>query len=55
VSSADPQMTAGVRLATWAGLPVAPTDLVNLRLVLMVAIPNLTGLVLAFGLALRRR
>jgi hypothetical protein len=55
VSSADPQITAGVRLATWAHLPVGAHDLVNLRLALMVAIPNLAGLVLAFGLALRRR
>jgi hypothetical protein len=55
VSSADPQVTAAVRLSNWAGAPVTPDSVVNLRLALMVAIPNLAGLVLAFGIALRRR
>ena len=51
----DPQVTASVRLAKWAGLAVGCNDITNLRLVLMVATANLAGLVLAFGLALRRR
>jgi hypothetical protein len=34
--------------------PVVASDFVNLRLLLMVAIPNLAGLILAFGLALCR-
>ena len=53
--SDDPQVTASVRLAKWAGLAAGPDDVSNLRLILMIAIPNLAGLVLAFGLALRRR
>jgi hypothetical protein len=55
VGTADPQVTAGVRLATWMHLPVGTDDLLNLRLLLLVAIPNLSGLVLAFGVALRSR
>src|SRR5262245_5174557 len=54
IADADPQVTGALRLATWAGLPVRADDVTNLRLVLMVAVPNLAGLVLAFGLALRR-
>jgi len=41
-------------MAKWAGLPVGSDDITNLRLILMIAIPNLAGLVLVFGLALRR-
>jgi hypothetical protein len=52
---ADPQVTAATRLGTWAGLPVTADGVANIRLVLMVAVPNLAGLVLAFGMALRRR
>jgi len=55
IGSDDPQVTASVRLAKWGGLAVGSDDITNLRLVLMVATPNLAGLVLAFGLALRRR
>jgi hypothetical protein len=55
IGSDDPQVTASVRLARWAGLAIGSDDITNLRLVLMVAVPNLAGLVLAFGLALRRR
>lgn len=51
----DPQVTGSLRLAKWAGFAVGPDDVSNLRLILMIAIPNLAGLVLAFGLALRRR
>jgi hypothetical protein len=55
IADADPQVTASLRLAKWAQLPVGADDVSNLRLVLMIAIPNLAGLVLAFGLALGRR
>jgi hypothetical protein len=55
LGTADPQITAGVRLATWVHLPIVANDLMNLRLLLLVAVPNLAGLVFAFGLALRRR
>jgi hypothetical protein len=55
IGSEDPQVTASVRLAKWAGLAVGSDDVSNVRLILMIAIPNLAGLVLAFGLALRRR
>jgi hypothetical protein len=51
----DPQLTGAVRLAKWAGLPVGSDDVTNVRLILMIATPNLAGLVLAFGHALRRR
>jgi len=55
IGSDDPQVTASVRLTRWTGLAIGSDDITNLRLVLMVAVPNLAGLVLAFGLALRRR
>jgi len=55
VGADDPQVRAVVRLAKWAGLPITADDVGNARLVLMIAIPNLAGLVLAFGIALRRR
>jgi len=42
-----------VRLASWAGLKLTAVDLGNLRLALMSLLPNLAGLVLAFGVALR--
>jgi hypothetical protein len=41
-----------VRLTTWAGMKLAADDVVNLRLLLMAALPNIAGLVLCFGLAL---
>jgi len=54
IADADPQVTGAVRLAQWAGLSVTATDIGNLCLVLMALLPNLAGLVLAFGSALRR-
>jgi hypothetical protein len=54
IADPDPQVTATVRLAQWAGLGVTATDIGNLRLVLMALLPNLAGLVLAFGSALRK-
>ena len=53
VADADPQVTGAVRLASWAGLKLTAVDLGNLRLALMSLLPNLAGLVLAFGVALR--
>jgi len=41
-----------LRLATWAGLRLEAADVVNLRLILMTLLPNIAGLVLAFGVAL---
>jgi hypothetical protein len=54
IGAADPQVTAALRLATWAGLKVTADDVVNLRLALMATLANIAGLVLAFGIALRR-
>jgi hypothetical protein len=54
-ADADPQVTAALRLATWLGLKLAPDDVVNFRLGLMAMLPNIAGLVLAFGVALRGR
>jgi hypothetical protein len=54
IADADPQVTGAVRLAQWIGLGVTATDVGNLRLVLMALLPNIAGLVLAFGSALRR-
>ncbi len=54
IADTDPQVTASVRLATWVHIPVAAEDVVNLRLALMVAIPNLAGLILAFAAGLMR-
>jgi hypothetical protein len=48
-------VTAALRLATWLGLNLAAADVVNLRLALMAILPNISGLVLACGVALRRR
>ena len=52
IATADPQVTAVVRLTTWAGFRLAADDVVNLRLVLMAMLPNIAGLVLMFGVAL---
>ncbi len=54
IADADPQVTAVLRLATWAGLKLTTDDVANLRLALMAVMPNIAGLVLAFGIALRR-
>jgi hypothetical protein len=54
VADADPQLAGASRLATWAGLRFTTDDLGNLRLALMALLPNLAGLVLCFGVALRR-
>jgi hypothetical protein len=54
IADADPQVTAALRLVRWAGLKLATDDVVNLRLALMAILPNIAGLVLAFGSALRR-
>jgi hypothetical protein len=54
VADADPQLAGASRLATWAGLRFTTDDLGNLRLALMALLPNLAGLVLCFGSALRR-
>ena len=52
IAAPDPQVTAVVRLTTWAGFRLAADDVANLRLLLMAALPNIAGLVLCFGLAL---
>jgi hypothetical protein len=44
----------GMRLAKWLGLAVTADNVVNLRLALMALLPNVSGLVLAFALALRK-
>ena len=54
IADADPQVTAALRLVRWAGLKLATDDVTNLRLTLMAILPNIAGLVLAFGTALRR-
>jgi hypothetical protein len=54
VADADPQLSGALRLASWAGLRATADDLSNLRLALMALMPNLAGLVLCFGVALRR-
>jgi hypothetical protein len=53
IADADPQVTAAVRLASWAGISLTAGDIGNLRLAMMGLLPNLAGLVLAFGVALR--
>jgi len=55
IADADPQVTAAVRLSTWAGLRFSTDDVENLRLALMAMLPNIAGLVLAFGVAVRGR
>ena len=52
IAAPGPQVTAVVRLTTWAGFGLAADDVANLRLVLMAMLPNIGGLVLCFGLAL---
>ena len=54
IAGADPQVTAALRLATWAGLGLKADDVVKLRLALMALLPNLAGLLLAFAIALRK-
>ena len=54
IAGPDPQVTGAVRLARWVGLGVTAIDISNLRLALMALLPNLAGLVLCFGMALRR-
>jgi hypothetical protein len=54
VAEADPQLAGALRLASWAGLRATADDLSNVRLALMALLPNLAGLVLCFGVALRR-
>ena len=52
IAAPDPQVTAVVRLTTWVGLKLSADDVMNLRLVLLAMLPNISGLVLMFGLAL---
>jgi hypothetical protein len=54
IGAADPHVVGASRLASWAGFSVTTADVVNLRLALLVLVPNIAGLVLAFGVALRR-
>lgn len=53
LADADPQLAGVLRLANWAGLRATAGDLSNLRLALMALLPNLAGLLLCFGVALR--
>jgi hypothetical protein len=53
-ADADPQVSAALRLAKWVGLQITADGVVNLRLALIALLPNGSGLVLAFALALRR-
>jgi hypothetical protein len=55
IVDADPQVTGAMRLAQWVGLGVTATDIGNPRLALLALLPNLAGLVLCFGVALRKR
>jgi hypothetical protein len=50
----DPQVSVALRLAKWLGLELTAEGVVNLRLGLMALLPNVSGLVLAFALALRK-
>src|SRR5262245_30040084 len=52
IADSDPQVSAALRLATWAGLRLEAVDVANVRLLLMVLLPNISGLVLCFGLAM---
>lgn len=52
IAGSDPQVTAALRLTTWAGFRLTGDDIVNLRLALMALLPNLAGLLLAFAIAL---
>ena len=47
------QVTGAVRVASWAGMNLTAVDVSNLRLALIGLLPNLAGLVMAFGVALR--
>jgi hypothetical protein len=44
----------GMKLTKWLGLEVTARGVANLRLALLALLPNVSGLVLAFGIALRR-
>jgi hypothetical protein len=50
----DPQVSAAMKLAKWLGLEVTAEGVGNLRLALLALLPNVSGLVLAFAIALRR-
>ncbi len=54
IADADPQVIAALRLAIWGGLKLTRDDVVNLRLALTAMMPNIAGVVLAFGVALKR-
>jgi hypothetical protein len=54
IGTSDPQSVGAQRLASWVGLSVTTADVVNMRLALLTLIPNIAGLVLAFGVALLR-
>jgi len=55
IGDADPQVMAVLRLAKWVGLTHTADAVMNVRLALLALLPNIAGLVLAFGVALRRR
>src|SRR5262249_55195567 len=54
IADADPQVTAALRLATWAGLRLTAVDVANARLMLMAMLPNLAGLLARFAVGLAR-
>lgn len=54
IAAPDPQVTAALRLTTWAGLKLTSDDVLNLRLILMALLPNIAGLVFAFAIGLQR-
>jgi len=53
-ADADPQVSAALKLAKWLSLEVTADGVANLRLALLAFLPNVSGLVLAFAIALRR-
>jgi hypothetical protein len=53
-ADADPQVSAALKLAKWLGLEVTADGVADLRLALLALLPNVSGLVLAFAIALRR-
>jgi hypothetical protein len=53
-ADADPQVSAALKMAKWLGLEITADGVANLRLALLALLPNVSGLVLAFALALRR-
>jgi hypothetical protein len=57
ITDAVPEISAAVRLAKWVGLPATAEGFTNLRLALFALLPQVAGLVLAFGFCLlpRRR